>query len=85
MSAGKESETLEAMIRGEIAMDLAAMRRLAGRLAEGRPLSDLRELVEAIELVDLALLHGMPQSSVANLRDEAEKRLHFLHSMIGSN
>ncbi|PZO75747.1 MAG: hypothetical protein DI629_16595 [Mesorhizobium amorphae] len=71
MCAKDLGSALAAMIGGESAMDLYAMRRMARELSTPETETDCRELIEAVELLDLAVLHGLPETLVAKLRADA--------------
>jgi hypothetical protein len=76
---------IRAMIGGKTDIDLGLMRRAVARFcgeAEGghpsqdQPLHGMcEELVQAIELLDLAIIHGLPPSMVQRLRLDAQRRL----------
>lgn len=73
------------MIGGKTDIDLGLMRRAVARFcgetenghpSQIPPLHGLcEELVQAIELLDLAIMHGLPSSMVQRLRLDAQRRL----------
>ncbi|MBE7184596.1 MAG: hypothetical protein INR68_09345 [Methylobacterium mesophilicum] len=86
MQATGPGAVIRAMIGGEADMDLELMRRsvahFCGNAEGGHPLhSPCEELVQAIELLDLAIMHGLPASMVQRLRLDAQRRLDRVESV----